>query len=314
VGHDYKMLKVFDLIESVAESRVNVLIQGESGTGKSMVARVIHQRSERRDKPFVEVSCGAIPESLLESELFGHVRGAFTGAIADKPGKFKAANKGTIFLDEISAASPALQLKLLRILQERRFEPVGSNKTEEVDVRVILATNADLEAEVAAGRFRQDLYYRINVVSITLPRLCERVTDIPLLAAAFLKRFAAESRKELLGFSDEALQALQRYAWPGNVRELENAVERAVVLGKGRQITRDDLPARLVESAAAPVTNHEYHPMPLQIALEEPEKRIIEAALRANNYNRQLTADVLQINRTTLYKKMKRYGLDREPA
>ncbi len=313
VGHDYKMLKIFDLIESVADSKVNVLIMGESGTGKSMVARVIHHRSERRDKPFVEVSCGAIPETLLESELFGHVRGAFTGAVADKPGKFKAAQGGTIFLDEISAASPGLQVKLLRVLQERRYEPVGSNKTEESDARVLLATNVDLEESVAAGRFRQDLFYRINVVSITLPKLSERIGDIPLLAEAFLRRFAGGTRKELLGFTDAGLQALQRYAWPGNVRELENVIERAVVLTKNRQIGVDDLPPKLV-NAAAVAPDVGYTGVSLAQALEGPEKRIIESALRTHNYNRQLTADALQINRTTLYKKMKRYGLDAEPG
>ena len=314
VGHDYKMLKMFDLIEAVAESKVTVLITGESGTGKSLVARVIHQRSDRRDQPFIEVSCGAIPESLLESELFGHVRGAFTGAVSDKKGKFKAADNGTVFLDEISTASAALQVKLLRVLQEKQFDPVGSNDTETVDVRAILATNVDLETEVAEGRFRQDLFYRINVVSIGLPPLRERITDIPLLAEAFIKKYCAQMHKELLRFDEEALQCLQRYRWPGNVRELENIVERAVVLTKGRQITIADLPGKLVESAeASPVTDI-YQPTSLKMALEEPEKRIIEAALRAHNWNRQATAEALEINRTTLYKKMKRYNLELAPA
>jgi two-component system response regulator AtoC len=286
VGHDYKMLKIFDLVEAVADSKVTLLIQGDSGTGKSLVARVIHHRSDRRDKPFIEVSCGALPETLLESELFGHVRGAFTGAVSSKEGKFKAADGGTLFLDEISTASPGLQVKLLRALQDRQFEPVGSNKTETVDVRVILATNVDLEKEVAEGRFRQDLFYRINVVNITLPTLSERIGDIPLLAHSFLKRYCAQMNKEGLDFTDETIECLQRYHWPGNVRELENAIERAVVLTKGRQIRVDDL----------------------------PPKRIIEAALRAHGWNRQLTAQALEINRTTLYKKMKRYKLDVDPT
>jgi DNA-binding NtrC family response regulator len=315
VGHDYRMLKVFDLVESVAASRVTVLILGASGTGKSLLARVIHQQSDRRDRPFVEVSCGAIPESLLESELFGHARGAFTGAVAQKAGKFKAAHGGTIFLDEVGAASPALQVKLLRVLQSHQFEAVGSNKTETADVRVILATNMDLEAEVKAGRFREDLYYRIHVVPIELPPLRDRVGDVPLLAKSFLRKFCVElqrspgSRKGPQDFDDDCLLTLQRYPWPGNVRELENVIERAVVLCKDRFITRAELPPKLVESAAStPLMN--YHPMPLKDALEAPEKRILEAALRANGWNRQLTAEQLGINRTTLYKKMKRFGLD----
>ncbi len=315
VGHDYKMLKIFDLVEAVADSKVTVLIQGESGTGKSLVARCIHRLSERRDKPFVEVACGAIPETLLESELFGHVKGAFTGAVNDKMGRFKAADGGTLFLDEIATASPALQVKLLRAIQERQFEPVGSMQTQTVDVRLILATNKDLEEEVEAGRFRHDLFYRINVVTMTLPRLAERIGDIPRLAEHFLAHYSEQSPKKLLGFTPEALDALQRYNWPGNVRELENIVERAVVLSKGSYVTPDDLPPKLLDrSMTMPLTCGEFTSMPLRKAIEGPEKAIIEAALRANDWNRQATADVLEINRTTLYKKMKRYGLDAEPA
>jgi DNA-binding NtrC family response regulator len=320
VGHDYKMLKVFDLIEAVAGTKTTVLITGESGTGKSLIARAVHHRSDRRDKPFVEVSCGAIPETLLESELFGHAKGSFTGAVADQDGKFKAAEGGTIFLDEINSASPGLQVKLLRFLQEKRYEAVGSNTTVNADVRVILASNVDLRKEVEAGRFRQDLYYRINVVALHMPPLVERLGDIPRLAEHFLAKYRAEVKKEILDFTPEAIQALQRYHWPGNVRELENAVERAAVLCKGRHIEAGDLPGPVLEDqpprAAATAADGEtpFCPMPLKEALEVPEQRIIEAALRANNWNRQTTADVLQINRTTLYKKMKRYGLEFDPA
>jgi len=314
VGHDYRMLKVFDLVEAVAPSRVNVLIQGASGTGKSLIARVIHHLSGRSGKAFVEVSCGAIPETLLESELFGHTRGAFTGAIANKPGKFKAAEGGTIFLDEVSAASPALQVKLLRFLQSHQFEAVGSNKTETVDARVILATNLDLEAEVAAGRFREDLYYRINVVAVDMPSLHDRVGDVPLLARHFLNKFCAAMNRRILDFDDDAMRLLQQHRWPGNVRELENAVERAVVLCKGHRIAPSDLPAKLVSAAAQEPPPQTYKAQTLREALEEPERQILEAALRANGWNRQTTAEQLGINRTTLYKKMKRHGLDREPT
>jgi DNA-binding NtrC family response regulator len=316
VGHDYKMLKIFDLAEAVADSRTTVLMTGESGTGKSLLARAIHHRSPRRDKPFVEVSCGALPETLLETELFGHVKGAFTGAVGDKPGRFLAADGGTLFLDEINSASPAMQVKLLRVLQERSFEPVGSTQTKHVDVRVILASNVDLAELVAEQKFRQDLYYRINVVTIRLPSLRERLGDIPLLAGNFLPQFCKESGREILGFTDAAMAALQRYDWPGNVRELENVIERAVVLCRRPQIDIEDLPECLQTTAGAKViasavaADIPESPMPLETALQGPERRIIEAALKRNAWNRQATAAELDINRTTLYKKMRKYQLD----
>ncbi|MDX2115715.1 MAG: sigma-54 dependent transcriptional regulator [Planctomycetota bacterium] len=328
VGSDYRMLKAYELIEAVAPSKATVLMTGESGTGKSLVARVVHQLSPRAGKPFVEIHCGSIPETLLESELFGHVKGAFTGAHTDKQGKFLAADGGTIFIDEINSASPAMQLKLLRVLQERRFEPVGSTETAEVDVRVVLASNQSLEAMVAAGQFRQDLYYRINVVKIELPSLRDRTSDIPILAERFMHELAAEHGKTMTGIAPDAMEALIRYPFPGNVRELRNVIERAVVLARTPTIQTTDLPPHVLLDAASdmghevlamlqrgpgsdPAREGPWVPMPLEKALEEPEKRILLKALHANNWNRQATADQLQINRTTLYKKIKAYGLDR---
>lgn len=315
-GRTYQMQRVFDLAEAVADSRTTILMHGETGTGKSLIARAIHQRSQRRTRPFIEVACGAIPETLLESELFGHVKGAFTGAIGDKDGKFRAAEGGTLFLDEIATASPALQVKLLRVLQEKQYEPLGSNRTLSADVRVILATNVDLEKEVLAGRFRKDLYYRINVVTIDVPSLRERLGDIPLLAEHFLAKYRRETGKHVLGFAREAMDAMQRYAWPGNVRELENCVERAVVLTRTDFIRKEDLPPQIIAVSTgqfAALSVGGFSKQSLRKAMEEPEKQILRAALDANNWNRQLTAEMLEINRTTLYKKMRQYGL-REPG
>jgi DNA-binding NtrC family response regulator len=310
ISHDYKMAKIFELIEAVADSRTTILMTGPSGTGKSLMARAIHHRSSRKNKPFIEVSCGAIPETLLESELFGHVKGAFTGAVANKEGKFLAANNGTIFLDEVANASAALQAKLLRVLEDRQFEPVGSNKTITVDTRIILATNKKLAEQVSQGRFREDLYYRINVVTIDLPPLCQRVGDVRLLAKHFLRIYTAQHGRTKLGITDEALEYLEQYDWPGNARELENVIERAVLLSKDRLIGLADLPANIIEN-----DNQKQRPYmltSLKAALAEPEKNIIRQALQAHHWNRQETAKALDINRTTLYKKMKRYGLDVE--
>src|SRR6056297_319740 len=325
LSHDYRMLKLFDVVDSVADARASVLISGENGTGKSMIARAIHRRSQRRNAPFVEVACGALPDNLLESELFGHVSGAFTGASTDKVGKFKLADGGTLFLDEIGTASPAMQVKLLRVLQELQFEPLGGTKTETVDVRVVLATNEDLTACVERGTFRQDLYYRVNVVNIELPALRQRVGDIPLLVQHFLKRSTESLNRTVEGFDAQAMQLLQRYSWPGNVRELENVVERAIVLSRNSILTVEDLPADLLknESGHQPMRSHfsmpavaaaqhvsDSHVTSLREALEEPERQIILDALRMFQWNRAATADALEINRTTLYKKMKRLGLD----
>ncbi|MFG0293589.1 MAG: sigma-54-dependent transcriptional regulator [Phycisphaerales bacterium JB050] len=322
IGRDYRMAKAFEMIEAVAPSKATVLITGESGTGKSLLARSIHRGSARGSGPFVEIHCGSIPETLLESELFGHVKGAFTGAHADKQGKFLAADGGTIFIDEINSASAAMQLKLLRVLQERKFEPVGSTQTIEVDVRVVLATNQSLEKLVQSGGFREDLYYRINVVKIDLPPLRDRMSDIPSLVEHFMAKHSAEHGKSVVAISEDAMESLRRYNFPGNVRELENIIERAVVLSSRPTITQDDLPQHVLEGkapmasataseTAADLNDGPWEPIPLSEALEEPEKRILLKALEANEWNRQKTADDLCINRTTLYKKIKAYGLDK---
>ncbi|MEO1524256.1 MAG: sigma-54 dependent transcriptional regulator [Planctomycetota bacterium] len=325
LSHDYRMLKIFDVIDSVADARASILITGENGTGKSMIARAIHERSARRGKPFVEVACGALPDNLLESELFGHVKGAFTGASTDKVGKFKLADTGTLFLDEIGTATPAMQVKLLRVLQEFQFEQLGGTATESVDTRVILATNDDLSKSVQEGSFRQDLYYRINVVNIVLPSLRERVGDIPLLVDHFLREAAETCGREIGGFDQTAMARLQSYSWPGNVRQLQNVVERAVLLSRESTLTLQDLPPEILGTTADPlardVGSAESSMAPVQLpmsfdgktlreALEGPERDIILHALRKHGWNRAATAETLDINRTTLYKKMKRLGLD----
>ncbi|RMF39633.1 MAG: sigma-54-dependent Fis family transcriptional regulator [Planctomycetota bacterium] len=312
LSHDPRMIRIFDVIDSVADTKAPVLITGENGTGKSMIARAIHRRSSRQAKPFVEVACGALPDNLLESELFGHTAGAFTGAQTAKIGKFQHADGGTIFLDEIGTASTALQIKLLRVLQEFEFEPVGSNDTISVDVRPILATNEDLEKAVAEGRFRQDLFYRINVIHLELPALRDRIADLPVLVEHFLQKTAAEVSKEIEGFDEQAIEAMAAYHWPGNIRELENVVQRAVLLTKQPRIGIDLLPPAILKSAPGPAA---FVPVigreqTLREALEGPERQIIWEVLKANQFSRSLTAQQLGINRTTLYKKMKRLGID----
>ncbi len=326
IGHDPRILRVQELVRSTAATRATVLISGESGTGKSLVAKTIHAASDRSGGPFVEVSCGSLSETLLESELFGHVQGAFTGAVGDKKGRFLAAHGGTIFLDEINSASPALQVKLLRVLQERRFEPVGSDETREVDVRFLVASNEPLERLVAEGRFRQDLYYRINVVTIEMPPLRERPCDIRPLAEAFLERYRQHHGRQVVGFSDDAIASIEAHRFAGNVRELEHAVERAVVLAKGHLVRIEDLPEpmrnpvadprhplRLDHAAttlAASPADANGEPQDLQAALREPERRLILDALRRHGWNRTRAALDLGIDRTTLYKKMRSLGID----
>ncbi len=306
VGKDPNFVKLFETVDAVAATRATVLITGESGTGKSMVARAVHDASNRAEKPFVEVNCGALPEGLLESELFGHAKGAFTGATSSRSGRFQAADGGTLFLDEIGTASPALQVRLLRVIQERTFEPVGSEETVKVDVRLVLATNEDLEAKVEDGSFRRDLFYRISVVPVHLPPLRERLGDIPLLAAHFLRRFADDNNKPVMHIDDNAMTILQAHAWPGNIRELENVIERGVILCRTDALTPRDLPPEMTRSVSAPEPGQT---LPLRKALEIPEREIIERTLRSHGWNRQETAAALMINRTTLFNKMRKYGL-----
>lgn len=313
IGQNDKMQKIYALIEAVANSNATILLQGESGTGKSLVAYAIHQSDiTRRDKPFIEVSCGALPETLLETELFGHIRGAFTGAIKDRTGRFELADKGSILLDEIDTFSPNLQVKLLRILQNGEFERVGDAKTMRIDVRVIAATNQDLNEAIKKGRFREDLYYRLNVIAIHIPPLRERRDDIPLLAEYFLeKKNGANNSKKVTGISKEAMQALSEYNWPGNIRELENIIERSVILVKGNTIGIQDLPEFFHKTALASGAEIPASPnaKSLREALKSPERQAIRNALEQVGWNRKEAAAMLGINRTTLYNKMKSYDL-----
>jgi DNA-binding NtrC family response regulator len=300
------MREIFDLVKEVASLKSTVLIQGESGTGKELVARAIHFSGDRAGKPFIAVSCAALAESLLESELFGHERGSFTGATERKRGKFEQAEGGTLFLDEIDDISPKLQVDLLRVLQERTFFRVGGHEEVSVDVRVIAATRITLKEAVAAGTFRDDLFYRLNVINIQIPPLRERREDIPLLTHAFVERLAQETRKDVGELSEGALKLLIDHEWPGNVRELENAVERAIVTAKSYVLTEEDFAfLRNAHSGAKGWV------APDSLPLDEVERQVILATLRRTGGNVKEAAGILGIDRSTLYDRLKRYGVNR---
>ncbi len=311
VGDSEPIQKVFELIEKVSDTDSTVLITGESGTGKELIAKAIHYNSDRRDNPMVVINCGAIPEELLESELFGHEKGAFTGAHKSRIGRFELADGGTIFLDEIGDMSPNLQIKLLRVLQEQKFERVGSTRTIQTDIRIIAATNQDLISAANNGTFREDLYYRLNVIPIEVPPLRERRSDIPLLVDFFLKKFNEEKQKQK-GFAPETMDVLIQYDWPGNVRELENLVERVVILTNSDEIGLDDLPesvredVRAIESAETTIPKHGF-----DNAVEEYEKKLILKALDETNWVKAKAAKLLNMNRTTLIEKIKKKKLQR---
>ncbi len=304
IGKSTPMKKVFETIEQVAPSRANVLIYGESGTGKEMIADAIHHNSPRRNKPYIKVHCAALPETLLESELLGHEKGAFTGAIARKRGRFELANTGTIFLDEIGEISLPTQVKLLRVIQEREFERVGGEQSVKVDVRIISATNKELKEEIEKGNFREDLYYRLDVVSIYVPPLRERTDDIPLMVHKFIEELAKENNREIEGITNGALQALMSYKWPGNVRELRNVIESIVVLTKESVITEQDLP-----SYVRAKDEKSSLKIPAGVDLSEVEKRYILFTLENSGGNKTKTSEILNIGRKTLHRKLAEYGL-----
>jgi two-component system response regulator HydG len=301
IGESPAIRKVLALVKQVAPASATVLIHGESGTGKELVARALHEGSPRRGRPFIKVNCAALPETLLESELFGYERGAFTGALARKEGRFELADGGTLLLDEVGDLSVATQSKLLRVLQEGEFERLGGTKTEKVDVRIVAATNQDLALLVKERRFREDLFYRLNVITIEIPPLRERVEDIPLLAQHFLRLYAARNHREVGGFTEAALERLRAYPWPGNVRELEHAVERAVILARGAVIDVSDLPPAVsqAEPAARIVS------IPIGMPLDEVEQRLIEETLKLTKGNKELAAKLLGIASRTIYRKLK---------
>jgi len=310
IGESPKMLEVFNIMRKVIKTDSTVLITGETGTGKELVARAIHYNGARKDGAFVAVNCSALTETLLETELFGHVKGSFTGAIAEKKGLFEVADKGTFFMDEIGDISPNLQAKLLRVLQEGVIKKVGGTQDIKVDVRLIAATNRDLTKEVERGSFRRDLYYRISVVEIHLPPLRERKEDIPLLAEHFLKRFSQKVNKNIKGFSPSALKLLCDYDWPGNVRELEHEIERAVILSETEEITPDDLSER-IRSGGMLLKIEEIKTRSLKGVLSSYEKKIIAELLTELRWNKTKVAEVLGITRQALNKKIERYDLDR---
>jgi transcriptional regulator with PAS, ATPase and Fis domain len=297
------MQEIFELISDIANTDSTVLIQGESGTGKELIARAIHFNSHRKNKPFIVANCSAYSPNLLESELFGHEKGSFTGAIRRKIGRFEMASGGTIFLDEIGEVSPPSQILLLRILQDHRFERVGGEETLKVDVRVIAATNKNLTEEMKKGTFREDLYYRLNVIPIFVPPLRERKDDIPLLASHFLQKFSHERGKEVTNFSPEVMEMLLAHSWPGNVRELENVIDHAIIIAKQDKILTKDLPQYFLQ-----------RPLPTQefTTLQDYEKNLILKTLQETNWNKHKAAKRLNINRSTLYGKMKRYGLEKK--
>jgi len=311
IGRSRPMKELVDMMSMVAPSEATVLITGESGTGKELIAKSIHHNSQRKDRPLVVVNCAAITETLLESELFGHEKGAFTGADKRREGRFKQADKGTIFLDEIGETSAAMQAKLLRVIQEREIQRVGGEETLSVDVRILAATNRNLEDEVKEGKFREDLFYRLNVVTLRIPPLRERQDDIPLLAQHFLEKYAKKNHKQVKGFSPLAMDMLLKYAWPGNVRELENVIERAVILLPDEHITEKELPVTITSSYAE---KSEWVAPPPPVAanrpLDEVEKEAILATLEDSGGNKSETARRLGINRKTLHKKLKDYGID----
>jgi len=306
VGDDPKMLQIYQLVGAVADTQATVLITGESGTGKSLLARAIHHNSSRAGGPFVEVSCGAIPETLLESEIFGHAKGAFTGADFDKDGKFQLADGGTIFLDEISTASPALQVKLLRVIQDQTFEKVGGRETVQVDTRLIVATNQDLAALVQQGRFREDLYYRAHVITIPVPPLREHPGDILLLTRHFSRKYGRAQGGRAVTFTEEAQQVLLSYSWPGNIRELENVIERAAILCSDSAVTAADIEPALQPGRSDPELSRPI--IPLKEALMGAEKEYIRRVLEECNGNRNNALAVLGISRSTLFNKMREYG------
>ena len=308
IGRSPAMKKLFETTALVAPSEATVLIFGESGTGKELIANAIHQNSPRKERPLITVNCAALPETLLESELFGHEKGSFTGAIARKQGRFQLAHHSSIFLDEVAEMAPATQAKILRVLQEREFEPLGSTQTIKVDTRVIAATNKNLEEEIKKGRFREDLYYRLNVVSLEVPPIRERREDISLLADFFLKRYAEKNKRVLKGFTPRAMDLLMRYDWPGNVRELENVVERAVIMARGEMITPAEFPDMLQE--LDPEVKATYVNLSPGRTLKDVEKDMIIRTLEETAGNRTHAAKILGISRRTLQLKLKEYGIN----
>jgi len=309
IGRSRVMMELLETVALVAPTEAPVSITGDSGTGKELIAGAVHFNSPRREKPFIKVNCAAITETLLESELFGHEKGAFTGADRRKEGRFRQAHLGTIFLDEISEMSMAMQAKLLRVLQEREIQRVGGEEVINVDVRVLAATNRDLKQEIENGRFREDLFYRLNVVTLRLPSLRERQEDIPLLAQHFLERFAEKNRKRIKGFTPQAMDLLVRYRWPGNVRELMNAVERGVVLCRSEYISEQELPLSLREASDREPLVQQEHTIPADLPLEDVQKISILKTLEATGGNKSETARRLGITRRTLHKKLKKYGM-----